>query len=154
MEFQKGGHRMPPVAIPRYNIRDTKRYYSELNNIALKGIEVITFNATSENEEVSHIRTSYLNKLLDKLPFNPTVEYDDELLVHTVSLNEIDLYGEGKTVEEAIEDLIDSIIEFLAIYLEKLDIFSRAESESKQLYLLKLLRCNGDRERIKKAIGF
>jgi len=31
--------------------------------------------------------------------FNPTVDLDDELRVYTVSLNEIDLYGEGKTVE-------------------------------------------------------
>ncbi|OPX85787.1 MAG: hypothetical protein A4E52_01600 [Pelotomaculum sp. PtaB.Bin013] len=145
---------MQSNSIPRYNIRDTKKYYSELNKIALKGIEVITYNATSENEEVSHIKTSYLNKLLDNLPFNPIVEYDDELCVHTVSLNEINLYGEGKTVEEAVVDLVNTIIEFLAIYIEKLDVFSKVEPESKQLYLLKLLRCNGDGEKIKKAIGF
>ena len=145
---------MQPVVIPRYNIRDTKRYYSELNNIALKGLEVITYNATSENEEVSHIKSSYLNQLLEKLPFDPIVEYDDELCVHTVSLNEIDLYGEGETIKEAVEDLINSIIEFLTIYLNKIDIFSKVEPEMKQIYLLKLLKCNGDREKIKKAIGF
>ncbi len=145
---------MQPVVIPRYNIRDTKRYYSELNNIALKGLEVITYNATSENEEVSHIKSSYLNQLLEKLPFDPIVEYDDELCVHTVSLNEIDLYGEGETIKEAVEDLINSIIEFLTIYLNKIDIFSKVEPELKQIYLLKLLKCNGDRKKIKKAIGF
>lgn len=31
------------IAIPRYNIRDFKKFYSELNNMALKGLEVITF---------------------------------------------------------------------------------------------------------------
>lgn len=154
MEFRKEDRKMMPVAIPRYNIRDTKRYYSELNNIALKGIEVITYNAISENEEVSHIKTSYLSKLLDKLSFNPIVDYDGELGVHTVSLNEIDLYGEAETVAEAVEDLVNSVIEFLVIYLEKLDLFSKVEPELKQVYLLKLLRCNGDREEIKKAIGF
>lgn len=145
---------MQPVVILRYNIRDMKRYYSELNNIALKGLEVITYNATSENEEVSHIKSSYLNQLLEKLPFDPIVEYDDELCVHTVSLNEIDLYGEGETIKEAVEDLINSIIEFLTIYLNKIDIFSKVEPELKQIYLLKLLKCNGDRKKIKKAIGF
>ena len=154
MGFKKGEYKMQPVALPRYNIRDTKRYYSELNNIALKGIEVIPYNATSANEEVSHIKTSYLKRLLDKLPFNPIVDYDDELCSHTIALNEIDLYGEGKTVEEAVEDLVNSIIEFLAIYLEKLDMFSKVEPESKQVYLLKLLRCNGDKDKLKKAIGF
>ncbi|MEW6698668.1 MAG: hypothetical protein ACOY9Y_08885 [Bacillota bacterium] len=145
---------MHTLALPRYNIRDTKRYYSELNNLALKGIEVVTYNATNENEEISHIKTSFLDKLLNKLDFSPITEYDEELNVHTVALNEIDLYGEGKTLDEAVEDLVNSILEFLTMYLEKIDLFSKVESEAKQVYMLKLLRCNGDKEKIKKAIGF
>ena len=151
MESRTEGQKMS-TAIPQYNIRDTKKRYSELNNIALKGIEVITYNANDEKEKVSHIKTSYLDLLLNKLFFNPTVDLDDELMIYTVSLNEIDLYGEGKTVEAAVGDLIDSILQFLTIYIEKLDLFAKAESEIKRLYLLKLLRCNGDREKIKKAI--
>ncbi|WP_418792346.1 hypothetical protein [Phosphitispora sp. TUW77] len=142
------------ITMPRYNIRDTKKYYSELNNMALKGIEVITYNSNNQDEEVSHIKTAYLDKLLDKLAFSPLVEKDEELGVHTVALNEIDLYGEGETVELAIEDLLTSIIEYLTVYVDKIDMFSRVESEIKQVYVLKLLRCNGDREKIKKAIGF
>lgn len=153
MEFSKGERKMS-ITIPQYNIRDTKKRYSELNNIALKGIEVITYNANDEKEKVSHIKTSYLDLLLNKLSFTPSVNLDDELKIYTVSLDEIDLYGEGKTVEVAVEDLIDSVLQFLVIYMEKLDLFAKAESETKKLYLLKLLRCNGDRERIKKEIGY
>lgn len=142
------------ISIPQYNIRDTKKRYSELNNIALKGIEVITFNANNEEEKVSHIKTTYLDKLLDNLTFTPSIELDNELKIYTISLNEIGLYGEAHTVEEAVEDLIDSIIQFLAIYIEKIDIFSKVESEIKQLYMLKLLRCEGNREKIKKVIGY
>ena len=142
------------MAMPRYNIRDTKKYYSELNNMALKGIEVITFNSNNQGEEVSHIKTTYLDKLLDKLSFSPLIEKDAELGVHTVALNEIDLYGEGDSQEAAIKDLINSIIEYLTVYVEKIDMFSRVESEFKQVYVLKLLRCNGDRAKIRKAIGF
>ena len=142
------------MTMPRYNIRDTKKYYSELNNMALKGIEVITFNSNNQGEEVSHIKTAHLDKLLDKLSFSPLIEKDEELGVHTVALNEIDLYGEGETEELAIEDLISSIVEYLTVYVEKIDMFSKVESEVKQVYILKLLRCNGDREKIRKAIGF
>ena len=78
---------------------------------------------------MSHIKTSYLDLLLNKLFFNPTVDLDDELIIYTVSLNEIDLYGEGKTVEAAVGDLIDSILKFLVIYIEKFDLFAKAESE-------------------------
>lgn len=152
MESKEG--RNMTIAVPRFNIRDTKKRYSELNNMALKGIEVITYNSNNQDEEVSHIKTAYLNKLLDNLSFSPIVEHDEELAVYTVALNEIDLYGEGDTKEKAIEDLITSIIEYLTIYIDKIDMFSRVESETKQVYVLKLLRCNGDREKIRKAIGF
>ena len=153
MDISKEEDKMA-VAMPRYNIRDTKKRYSELNNIALKGIEVITFNANNAEEKVSHIKTTHVDKLLDNLAFNPTVELDEELGTYTVSLNEIDLYGEGPTQHAAIEDLLDSIVQFLAIYLEKIDLFSKVEADTKQLYLLKLLRCGNDRKIIKKAIGY
>lgn len=148
------GEKTMPAVIPQFNIRDTKKRYSELNTIALKGIEVRTYNANNEEEKVSHIKTSYLDKLLGNLSFQPTVELDEELRIYTVSLQEIDLYGEGKTIETAVEDLIDSILQFLAIYVEKIDLFSKVEPEMKQLYILKLLRCDGDREKTKKVIGY
>lgn len=152
MEIGEGGKRMS-VAMPQFNIRDTKKRYSELNKIALKGIEVITYNANNEEEKVSHIKTSYVDKLIGTLSFNPSVELDEELGIYTVSLNEIDLYGEGNNLDAAVEDLINSIIKFLTIYTDKIDLFSKVEPETKQLFLLKLLRCNGDKEKIKKAIG-
>lgn len=153
METGKGGKRMS-IAIPQFNIRDTKKRYSELNNIALKGIEVITYNANNEEEKVSHIKTSHLDKLLGTLSFNPSVELDKEIGIYTVSLSEVDLYGEGNNLDTAVDDLIDSVIQFLAIYTDKIDLFSKVEPDTKQLYLLKLLRCNGDKEKIRKAIGY
>lgn len=152
MEPRKGVNKMS-LTIPKFNIRDTKKYYSELNNIALKGIEVITFNANNENEMVSHIKTSYLDRLFSNLIFTPEIEFDEEIGIHTVSLPEIDLYGDGTTLEAAINNLLDSVLEFLAIYVEKLDMFSKVESDQKQLFLLKLLRCHGDRDAIKKVLG-
>ena len=152
MESGEGVNKMS-LAIPKFNIRDTKKRYSELNNIALKGLEVITYNANNENEMVSHIKTSHLDNLLSNLNFKPEVDFDEEIGLHTVSLPEIDLYGEGPTVEAAINNLLDSVLEFLSIYVEKIDLFSKVESDQKQLFLLKILRCHGDRDSIKKVIG-
>jgi hypothetical protein len=151
MDLKKEGRKM--LALPRFNIRDTKKHYSEVSNIALKGLEVISFNATMDNEEVSLIKTTLLDTILDHLNFNPSTEFDEELGIYTVALHEIDLYGEGKTVEEAVEDLVNSILDFLAIYIEKIDLFSKVEPDLKKAYLLKLLRCNGDTAKIRKAIG-
>jgi predicted RNase H-like HicB family nuclease len=63
------------------------------------------------------------------------------------------MYGEGETIEEATENLIDSILEYVDIYISQIDLFSRVESMEKQIYMLKLIRCNDDREALKKVLG-
>ena len=63
------------------------------------------------------------------------------------------MYGEGKTREEAINDLLDSIIEFAQIYNEKIDLFSKVESVEKQVYMMKILRSQSDKNNLKKELG-
>jgi len=80
---------MQTLAIKRYNIRDTKQYYSDINNLAAKGMEVITYNAVREAEEISHIRRDYLDFLFNTIDFKPVTELDEELKVYTVEVEEI-----------------------------------------------------------------
>lgn len=146
------------MTIPfKYNVRDTKRYYSDLNNYALKGLEVRTYKGINktvkENQEVSHIKTAYLDYLLNKVSFNPNIESGEELGGYTISVNEIDMYGEGQTVEEATNNLLDSILEYIDIYIEQIDLFSKVENTEKQIYMLILIRCNKDREALRKVLG-
>ncbi|HEY5562802.1 MAG TPA: hypothetical protein VIK72_13785 [Clostridiaceae bacterium] len=87
------------------------------------------------------------------LKFNPIIESGEELGGYTISLNEIDMYGEGTTIEVAKEDLIDAINEYVTIYIKQIDLFSKVEKIEKQVYMLKLIRCDGNRDQIKKEIG-
>lgn len=141
----------------KFNIRDTKRYYSDLNSAVLKGLEIVTFKGSNKNvkeeEKVSHIKTPYVDFLMGFLKLKPLIESGEELGGYTITLNEIDIYGEGNTIEDAKENLIDSILEYISIYIDKIDIFNKVESIEKQLYMLKLIRCDGDREKLKKEIG-
>lgn len=153
----KGGDNMEALVKRKFNIRDTKRYYSDLNSAALKGLELVTFKGINKNvqeaEEVSHIKTPYVNYLMGFLKFNPIIESGEELGGYTIALNEIDMYGEGDTLDLAKENLIDSILEYIDIYVDKIDVFNQVESIEKQVYMLKLIRCDGDRENLKKEIG-
>ena len=155
--FDKRGENMEVLMARKFNVRDTKRYYSDLNSAVLNGLEVITFKGINKNlkseEEVSHIKTPYVDFLMGFLKFNPIIEFGEELGGYTISLNEIDMYGEGDIIESAKENLVDSILEYIDIYVEKIDIFNKVESLEKQVYMLKLIRCDGDKERIKKEIG-
>lgn len=153
----KGGDNMETLVKRKFNVRDTKRYYSDLNSAALKGLELVTFKGINKNahedEEVSHIKTPYVNYLMGFLKFNPIIESGEELGGYTIALNEIDMYGEGDTLDLAKENLIDSILEYIDIYVDKIDVFNQVESMEKQVYMLKLIRCDGDRENLKKEIG-
>ena len=114
----------------KYNIRDTKKYYSDLNNYALKGLEIITYKGinktTKETDEVSHIKTSYLDYLLNKITFNPSIESGEELGGYTISINEIDMYGDGETIEAATNNLLNSILELAAQVWENRSSSSKA----------------------------
>jgi hypothetical protein len=99
---------------------------------------------------------SQLNEHIDAWPelkFSPAFDFDDELHTYTVSLPEVGLYGAGTTREDAVADLLDSIMEYLQVYAAKTTIFSKLEPVDKLFYALKLAQRNGDREAIREEIG-
>jgi hypothetical protein len=140
----------------KYNVRDTKKYYSDVNNNALNGVEIITYNNSNkkmdETNRVSHLKTSYVDFLFDRLIFNPIIESGEELGGYTISFREIDMYGEGATKEEAIQNVLDSVIEYINIYDEQIEIFSKVESIEKHMYMCKLIRCENDIEMLRKVL--
>jgi hypothetical protein len=90
---------------------------------------------------------------MSNLKFSPAFDFDDELHVYTVSLPEVGMYGVGATRDGAVVDLLDSIQEYLRVYVAKVTIFSKLEPVDKLFYILKLAQCNGDREAIRNEIG-
>jgi hypothetical protein len=79
--------------------------------------------------------------------------YDEELGIHTVSLPEFDVYGEGESEVDAIESLVDAMVELSTIYKEKPSLIKR-ESKVKRAHIFWLIGCKGDREKIKEVIRF
>ena len=147
---------MSTMILEKYNIRDTKKLYSDINNKVLRGMEIITYNAIKRNkpEEVSHIKTETLDYICDThFIFNPVKVFDEELNIWTVSVDEINIYGEGATIDTAVQNLLESIQEFESIYLERIDLFSQVESIEKQLYMRRIIRCEGNKEKLRKVLG-
>lgn len=135
-----------------YSISDTKKTYCDINKKALLGIEIITSNAKT-NEKVSHIKKEYLDYLLAKIKFKFHKEYDENLKIWTLIVKELNLYGEGVNEKIAVDDLLDSVIKFTDLYRKKIEIFSKTENIKKQIYMLKILKCNNNRELLKKEMG-
>lgn len=150
---RKGVEKMEAALQNKFNIRDTKRFYSDINDKALNGIEVITYNAMGKAGEVSHLSKQIVDFLLESIQFHISEEFDEELGVYTISADDINIYGEGNTKDEAIEDLINSILEYTAIYIDQINLFSKVEDITKQGYMLKVIRCGNDKEKLKKVLG-
>lgn len=151
--IDKGAENMEAIIQNKFNIRDTKRFYSDINEKALNGIEVITYNAMGKGGEVSHLSKKIVDFLFDSLQFHISEEFDEEMGVYTISADDINIYGEGSTKDEAIEDILNSIIEYAAIYVEQIDLFSKVEDITKQSYMLKVIRCGNDKVKLKKVLG-
>ena len=135
-----------------FSVSDTKKLYCEINNRVLDGLEVITCNSKS-NEKISHIKKEYLDFLLNRIKFKASKEYDKELKTWTVVIKELNLYGEGYTESAAVDDLVDSVIEFAGLYLDRTSLFTKTESINKQVYMLKILRFVSDRALLAKELG-
>ncbi|MEA4847409.1 MAG: hypothetical protein VB106_09285 [Clostridiaceae bacterium] len=114
---------------------------------------ILLNNAMGKAGEVSHLSKRIVDFLFKSLQFHITEEFDEELVVYTVSANDINIYGEGSTKAEAIKDLLNSILEYAAIYVEQIDVFSKVEDITKQGYMLKIIRCGSDKEKLKKVLG-
>lgn len=92
-----------------------------------------------------------MEKLKDGVSFRVEGMNDEELQGWTISIPEIDLYGEEITKDKAISDLVSSIKEYTSLYTES-KFLIKHESPEKQEAIIKLMRCEND-EKIRKSLG-
>jgi hypothetical protein len=141
------------LSLPRHNVRETRDQYSQVHAIAALGHEVITINLADKNSEVSHLNKAILDVWVKYMPVTIDEEFDAELKVWTVSIAEIDIYGEGETKAMAIEDLLASTIDYLEVYYDRLDLYARYDPAEKKAVVAKLARCEGDKEKLRLILG-
>lgn len=155
-KIKKGENIMSTATLEKFNIGDTKKHYTDINNKVLNGAEVITYNEKQKGKkaEVSHIKTEILDNICDKyLVFHPKVVLDKELNIWTVSVDEINMYGEGTSPSAAIDDLLDCLIDYEQIYLEKIDLMTKVQDLQTQLFMRKIIRCERDRQKLRKVMN-
>ena len=137
-------------AIP---LTKAKKNISHLYKQAEAGLEVLITIKNSGLSNVSLINSDILNALFDILVV-PIMETRDENLGGlTIAIPYLPIYGEGETREEAVENLIDSVIEFREVYLENLDLYKCSLSAFNRAILLKLLRCGDNRKAIRATLN-
>ena len=150
MKASKGVMDLSQQALP---ISEAKARFSELVRKAGTGLEVLSANKHDSTLLVSIVRTDILTAALDSLTFTICETVDAELGVTTVAVEEIPVYGEGQTREEAIQSLLDATLDYAEVYLERIELFSHTDSPKTQGLMIRLLRCREDRQAIRQTLG-
>jgi len=131
------------------SISDTKQHLPSIIREAASGYEVITKNYKSVNEgSVSIVSTDLFEEILDaNYKFHPLIEEDKEFGGFTISLNELMIHGEGKTLQCAMKDLAENVLDYAADYLKRVDFFRQIENRKGHYpYLRRLARYSSIRE--------
>ncbi|MCX7745547.1 MAG: hypothetical protein N2645_01470 [Clostridia bacterium] len=139
----------------KIDLLDRKKLFSYINQEVYKGLEIIPQNGIIKGQSrESRKKYEIIDCISDKyFKLSPIVIYDEELKDWTIALDELNLFGEGATYVEAVENLIDCILDYESYSMEQIEKISRAESLENQLYLRRIISCNRDRKRIREELG-
>lgn len=144
------GEDMSTQALP---ISEAKARLSELVRKVGLGFEVLTTNKHGSGQLVSLVETEILTAALRAMQFTLVESEDQELGLVTISVKEIPVYGEGRSREQAIESLLDAVLDYRLVYEENIQLFSRVDSAETRGLMLKLMRCGDDRQAVGAALG-
>ena len=145
--------------MPTYAINEAKNKLTFLRREALTGKEILMDDTRrKDNEYVSLVATSLLDELCEETkPF--TYKWTDvpgeNQETYSLWNNETGVYGVGITKVEAIEDLIDNIVDYANVYFEDLPYYlsTSGKNRSHYWYLRRVMRCNGNREILCKVLA-
>lgn len=86
------------------------------------------------------------------VPITIEKEYDNELKLWTLSIEQVDIYGEGPTEEEAANDLVKSTLEYIEFYYDNLDFYA-GDTAPQKAAMAKLARCEGNPDVLRITLG-
>ena len=145
--------------MPYLNVTDAKNKLTSIRREALAGREYILADAKRKNDPlVSLVSTKLLDELCEKLSFSfewvdkPT----DSTETYSLWNKETGIYGIGTSEEEAVEDFVNNIQEYASVYFENLPYYLSEKNPNRDhyWYLRRVLRCNGEREKLDNLFGF
>ncbi len=107
-----------------YGAAETRSKIHEIQTIVKSGLIPKVVNKAT-NDMSYMINQKIINSLLSRIIINNIIEFDKELKIYTC-YNEIipHIYGEGKTKDEAIDNMITEAKDFAIDYADNIEMFS------------------------------
>ncbi|MDX1358678.1 MAG: hypothetical protein R3232_07600 [Clostridia bacterium] len=128
--------------------QDTVIGFRELRNNISEVFEGVIHNyriIESTNKKKRHsdsaviLAAKLLEGILYAYTFNPVVQRDTQTGLQKITLNEIDVYGSGRTKDDAADNLIIAVINSTVEYFKNIDLNMRIyEQKIKLPYYLRI----------------
>ena len=135
-----------------YGAAETRLKISEIQNIVKSGLIPKVVNKNT-HETSYMINQKIIEDLLKRIEINNVIDYDKDLKVYT-SFTEIvpQIYGEGNTEAEAVNNMIAEAKDFAKDYAEKIDLFSNILDGVKQFLIGNILLNLEDDKKIREIL--
>jgi len=144
--------------MPQVSIHEAKNKLTALRREAAMGKEfLLTDTRRKDDCPVSLISTGLLDELCEAKTF--TYEWldrpGDESEHYSLYNVETGVYGVGATNHEAVENFIDNILDYARVYFDDLPYYLSPSGGRRGHYwqLRRVLRCEGDREKLFRVLG-
>ncbi len=144
------GVTMPPTL----SVYEAKREFSSLVRESSElGKVYLVANAQRKHAPRTVILgASTLKTMLERYDFHPQWEEDAGQRLWTVYVPEIDVWGQGPSQEEAAEDLVSAVLDYVGVYRRDVDFYARVGKAGHFPFVLRLLLAE-DREQVRSILG-
>ena len=124
--------------------RELRNNISEVFEGVIHGFQII--ESTNKKKRQSDSAVIMAAKLLDGIlyayTFNPVVRKDTQTGLQKITLNEIDVYGSGRTKDDAAANLLIAVINSTVEYFKNIDLNMRIYQQKIKLpYFLRIKQC-------------
>lgn len=141
-----------PAVLP---VSEAKRHFTQLHRDASERLQVfIVADGRRKDAKWSvTLGAEALDALMDDVKFSHEWVEDTENGAWTVIIPELDIYGQGDTQEQAIEDAIEAAKEYAQVYAEDATLYFRVGRRHHYRYVLRILLALSRGEDLRAVLG-
>ncbi|HQD40053.1 MAG: exoribonuclease R [Firmicutes bacterium] len=127
------------------NLTDARKNFSSLYDRVFNAFKPTIINR-KRSEQVLVLRVDQQKMLLSHFSLKPKIILENDNSV-TLALDQLELYVNGNTFEEAVDILIDDLKFYAQDYIQRSQLFMHAPNRRSHFpYVLRVLLCENDEE--------
>lgn len=138
-----------------YPIYEAKKNFSYILHEAGEHLKLFPIKNAQRHDaaRIWVVGEPVIETILEGLRCTPEWEEDVEQGHWTVYIPELDIWGQGKTREEAADDLVTAALDYAAVYAEDVPFYLKFGRKHHLPFVWRLLLLGKEREKVKEFLG-